>query len=181
MRFTPTAIDGVTVIELDPIEDDRGSFARTFCEEEFEKAGISMRVRQADISHNARAFTLRGLHYQAHPHWEPKLVQCVRGRIWDVAVDLRPESETYRRWAGVELSPGLGRLFYVPRGCAHGFLTLEDDSDVAYLMGEAHAPGAGRGLRWDDPAFGIAWPAAPAHISERDAAYPDHQPGGGDL
>ena len=173
MRFTPTALDGVTIVELDAIEDDRGFFARTFCEEEFAKAGIAMRIRQTNLSHNPRAFTLRGLHYQVAPYEEAKVVQCVRGRIWDVAVDLRPQSRTFCGWAGVELSPEARRLFYIPPGCAHGFITLEDDSDVAYLMGEAYAPGAGRGLRWNDPAFGIDWPAQPIEMSERDAGYPD--------
>ena len=113
------------------------------------------------------------MHYQAEPHGEPKLVQCVRGRIYDVAVDLRPQSRTYGRWAAVELGSEGDRLLYIPPGCAHGFLTLEANSDIMYLMGAAYVPGSGRGVRWDDPAFGIEWPAAPAEISQRDLDYPD--------
>jgi dTDP-4-dehydrorhamnose 3,5-epimerase len=173
MRFVPTALQGVTIIELDAIEDNRGFFARTFCDEEFKRAGIFMQVRQTNISHNRRAFTLRGLHYQAEPYAEPKVVQCVRGRIWDVAVDLRPESQTYCQWAGMELSPRERRLYYIPRGCAHGFLTLEPNSDVVYLMGAPYVAESTRGVRWNDSAFGIEWPAQPVEMSERDAGYSD--------
>jgi dTDP-4-dehydrorhamnose 3,5-epimerase len=171
MRFVPTSVDGAKIVELDGHSDARGYFARTFCEEEFAKAGIAMRIVQTNISRNPRARTLRGMHYQAEPHGEPKLVQCVRGRIYDVAVDLRPLSPTYRKWAAVELSPENNRLFYIPPGCAHGFLTLEPDSDIVYLMGAVFVAGSGRGVRWDDPAFAVEWPAAPDEISERDAGY----------
>ncbi len=173
MRFLPTTVAGVTVVELDSIEDDRGFFARTFCEDVFREAGFAMRVVQANISHNSHALTLRGLHYQEEPYGEPKIVQCVHGRVWDVAVDLRPHSKTYCHWAGMELSPQSRRLHYIPQGCAHGFITLDDNSDIVYLMGAAHAPAAARGVRWDDPAFGISWPAQPLEISERDAGYED--------
>ncbi len=173
MRFVPTALQGVTIIELDAIEDNRGFFARTFCEEEFKRAGIFMHVRQANISHNRCAFTLRGLHYQAEPYAEPKVVQCVRGRIWDVAVDLRPESRTYCQWVGMELSVEERRLCYIPRGCAHGFLTMEPNSDVVYLMGAPFVAESRRGVRWNDSAFGIEWPAQPVEMSERDAGYSD--------
>ena len=132
-----------------------------------------MRVAQTNISHNRRAFTLRGLHYQEEPQGEPKVVQCIRGRIWDVAVDLRPDSETYCRWAGVELAPQIRRLYYIPRGCAHGFITLEDDCDVFYLMGAVYVPSAARGVRWNDPAFAIEWPVQPLEMSERDANHSD--------
>lgn len=159
------------IVELEGHTDARGYFARTFCEEEFAKAGLAMRIVQANISRNPRARTLRGMHYQGEPHGEPKIVQCVRGRIYDVAVDLRPRSPTYRHWASVELAPDNDRLFYIPPGCAHGFLTLETNSDIVYLMGAAFVPGSGRGVRWDDPAFAIEWPAAPTEISERDAGY----------
>ena len=135
-----------------------------------------MVVAQANISHNAKAGTLRGLHYQAEPHGEPKIVHCVRGRIWDVAVDLRADSPTFREWVGVELSPEARRIFYIPRGCAHGFITLRDDTDVLYLMGAAFEPGAGRGVRWNDPAFGIRWPFEPAVLATRDASYEDFRP-----
>jgi dTDP-4-dehydrorhamnose 3,5-epimerase len=172
MRFAKTPVMGAFVIELDAHADSRGSFARAYCENEFTKSGIEFRVVQANISRNPRKQTLRGLHYQATPHGEAKIVQCVHGRIFDVAVDLRADSPTYRGWAGIELSPDANRVFYIPAGCAHGFLTLEDDCDIFYLMGQPYVTGAGRGVRWDDPAFGILWPLQPIEISERDATYP---------
>ena len=173
MRFTATDIPGAMIVDLDAHADDRGFFARTFCEEEFARAGIPMRAWQANISHNAKARTLRGMHFQAPPHEEPKLVSCVRGRMWDVAVDLRPASPAYGRSVGLELSPETGRMFHIPGGCAHGFITLADDTDVLYLMGTPYVPGAERGVRWNDPALGVAWPAEPLIISDRDAGYPD--------
>jgi dTDP-4-dehydrorhamnose 3,5-epimerase len=173
MRFTATPLAGVVTISLDAAEDERGFFARTFCDDEFSRAGIAMRPRQMNVSHNAQAFTLRGLHYQAAPNGEAKLVQCARGRIFDVAVDLRRGSPTYRGWFGIELAPDLQRMMFIPEGCAHGFLTLQQDSDVFYLMGSAHVPEAARGVRWNDPAFGIVWPAPPRVISRRDETYPD--------
>ena len=176
MRFTETPLSGVVVIALDAVEDERGFFARTFCDDEFSRAGIVMQPRQMNVSHNIEAFTLRGLHYQTGGHGESKLVQCLRGRIFDVAVDLRRDSPTYRRWFGIELSPALRRMIFIPEGCAHGFLTLEPSSDVFYVMGHPFVPEAGRGVRWNDPAFGIAWPAPPRVISPRDESYPDHEP-----
>jgi dTDP-4-dehydrorhamnose 3,5-epimerase len=173
MRFTPTAVDGATVLEFEGHRDARGYFARTFCEESFAEAGIALRVVQTNLSRNPRRATLRGMHYQAEPHGEDKVVQCVRGRVFDVAVDLRPASPSFRRWAGVELSPDSNRSFFIPRGCAHGFLTLEDDSDLVYLMGQPFVAGSGRGVRWNDPAFAVEWPAVPMEMSERDAAYAD--------
>ncbi|MGH6789590.1 MAG: dTDP-4-dehydrorhamnose 3,5-epimerase [Pseudolabrys sp.] len=177
MRFTKTVVDGVLVIDLDIIEDKRGFFARTYCEDEFAAAGITMRPVQCNLSHNKQAFTLRGMHYQAAPHGEAKLVQCVRGRIFDVAIDLRPQSQTFCRWAGVELSPKARRMLFIPEGCAHGYLTLENESDVSYLVNAKYTPNAGRGVRWNDPAFGIAWPTTPKVILPRDAAYPDFRGG----
>jgi dTDP-4-dehydrorhamnose 3,5-epimerase len=171
MRFASTNVDGARIVEFDGRTDARGYFARSFCEREFAQAGLEMRIVQTNISRNPKRFTLRGLHYQAEPHGEPKIVQCVRGRIFDVAVDLRPRSSTYCRWAAVELGPEENRAFYIPRGCAHGFLSLEDNSDIVYLMGAPYVPDSGRGVRWDDPAFGIEWPERPAEISERDATY----------
>jgi dTDP-4-dehydrorhamnose 3,5-epimerase len=173
MRFVPMAVDGATIVELEGYQDSRGYFARIFCEEEFARAGITMHVLQTNISRNPRRLTLRGMHYQAEPHGEDKIVACVRGRIFDVAVDLRPDSPSYRRWASTELSADGNRLVYIPRGCAHGFLTLEESSDVLYLMGAPFVSGSARGVRWSDPAFGIAWPAEPVEISERDAGYGD--------
>jgi len=176
VRFHETPLHGVVLIELEPAEDERGSFARTFCEDEFARAGIAMRARQINLSHNARAGTLRGLHYQDAPHGENKVVQCVRGRVFDVVLDLRRQSPTYRCWHGVELAPQLRRTIFIPEGCAHGFLTLEDSSDLFYLMGNSFVPEAGRGVRWNDPAFRIEWPVRPQVISTRDASYPDFQP-----
>jgi dTDP-4-dehydrorhamnose 3,5-epimerase len=173
MRFATTAVQGAMIVELDGHEDLRGYFARTFCEEEFARAGLEMRVVQTNISRNPKRLTLRGMHYQAEPHGEPKIVHCVRGRAFDVAVDLRPQSPTYRRWAGAELDPDNNRLFYIPRGCAHGFLTLAPNSDIVYLMGAPYVAGSGCGVRWNDPAFGIEWPETPVEISERDRDYPD--------
>jgi dTDP-4-dehydrorhamnose 3,5-epimerase len=178
MRFTPTAIDGVVVVDIEPAGDDRGFFARLHCPEEFAAAGHPFVPAQTSLSHNAAAFTLRGLHYEATPHEEAKLVRVTRGRIFDVAVDLRPQSPTYLKWTGAELSAANGRALLIGRGMAHGFITLEPDTDVIYQIDRIFEPGHGKGARWDDPAFGIAWPATPAVISERDATYPDHAVGG---
>jgi len=171
MRFVPTRIEGVTIVELEPQRDERGGFVRTFCEKEFAAAGLPFRVVQANLSINAAELTLRGLHFQRGPHGEPKIVSCVRGRIFDVAVDVRPDSATYLRWEAVEMAAGLDRIFYLGGGIAHGFLTLEPDSEVHYLMGAPFVAEAADGLRWDDPAIGIVWPAGPAVISERDRSY----------
>lgn len=161
------------IVALEAHRDSRGYFARTFCVEQFSQAGIEMRILQTNISHNPHVFTLRGMHYQAEPHGEAKVVQCVRGRIYDVAVDLRAQSSSFRRWAAVELGPEFDRVFYIPPGCAHGFLTLEPDSDIVYLMGAAYTPGTERGVRWNDPAIGIEWPEHPQVIAAHDASYPD--------
>jgi dTDP-4-dehydrorhamnose 3,5-epimerase len=174
LRFQPTEIDGAFFVELDTHVDERGLFARTFCEDVFAKAGADMRAVQTNISRNPKAGTLRGMHYQAPPHEEAKLIQCVRGRVFDVAVDLRRDKPSFGRFVGTQLSADGNRLFLIPKGCAHGFLTLDDDSDLLYYMGAAFVPGAGRGVRWNDAAFKIAWPAAPRLISERDATYPDY-------
>jgi len=175
MRFSPTAIDGVTLIDLEPAEDARGFFARTFCEEEYARAGIALRARQINVSHNRDAFTLRGMHYQAAPHTEAKIVQCVRGKVYDVALNVRRPSATYRHWIGFELSPDKPRSLFIPEGCAHGFLTLEPDSDLLYVMGTAYVAEAASGVRWNDSAFAIHWPAKPRVISERDASFPDYE------
>ena len=177
MRFQATPLDGVWVLELERFGDERGWFARSFDAQEFGARGMNPDVVQCNISYNHRRGTLRGMHYQADPHGESKLVRCVRGAIFDVAVDLRPGSPTNGHWHGVELSAENGLAFYIPAGLAHGFQTLTDDSEVHYLMGDPYVPDAARGVRWDDPAFAIQWPAPPAGgrvISERDACYPDH-------
>ncbi len=177
MRFSPTAIAGVVVVDIDPVADDRGSFARLHCPDEFAAAGHPFAPAQTSLSRNARALTLRGMHYEAAPRAEAKLVRVTRGRIFDVAVDLRPDSPTYLAWTGAELSADNGRALLIGAGMAHGFLTLEDDTDVLYQIDRIFEPGHGRGVRWNDPAFAIAWPGAPEVMSERDATYPDHPRG----
>jgi dTDP-4-dehydrorhamnose 3,5-epimerase len=174
MRFLPTPLDGAWLIELDLLGDERGWFARTFDADEFLARGMNPEIAQCNASFNARRGTLRGLHYQAEPHGESKLVRCVRGAVFDVAVDLRPASATYRRWHGAELSAENRLAFYIPEGLAHGFQTLTDDSEVLYQMGSAYVPDSARGVRFDDPAFAIEWPGADSRIvSERDSAFPD--------
>jgi dTDP-4-dehydrorhamnose 3,5-epimerase len=175
--FTETSLEGVFLVEVEPIVDGRGSFARTFSADEFAARGLDARVTQCSVSHNERAGTLRGLHYQVEPHAEAKLVRCTRGAIFDVAVDLRRGSPTYCRWYAVELTPTNGRMLYVPVGCAHGFQSVVDDSEVSYQISAAYSPEHARGVRWDDPVFGIEWPHAPERtISERDRSYPDFRP-----
>ena len=176
MRFSATEVDGVIAVDVEPHADARGAFARLHCPDAFAAAGHPFAPAQTSLSRNPRRGTLRGLHYQRPPYAEVKLVRCVRGRIFDVAVDLRPESPTHLRWTAVELSAENARALLVPQGVAHGFLTLEPDSDVLYQIAPAYQPGHEAGVRWDDPAFGVAWPAPPQLISPRDAAYPDHRP-----
>jgi dTDP-4-dehydrorhamnose 3,5-epimerase len=173
VRFTPTFVDGVVLVDIDAHVDGRGFFARTWCAEEFAAAGLASTVTQSSISWNERRHTLRGLHWQASPHGEHKVVRCVRGAIWDVAVDLRPDSPTHLAHVAVQLDEDNRRALVIPPGCAHGFLTLADRTEVEYLMDAAHVPHAARGARFDDPAFAIEWPAAPAVIADRDATYPD--------
>jgi dTDP-4-dehydrorhamnose 3,5-epimerase len=178
MRFVPTAIAGVIRVEAEPHADERGLFARLHCPEEFAAAGVPFAPAQTSVSRNPQAGTLRGLHYQAAPHAETKLVRVTRGRVFDVAVDLRPGSPTHLQWTAAELSAENLAGLFIPEGVAHGFLTLEPDSDVIYQITPAYRPGHEAGVRWDDPAFGIDWPAAPALISPRDAAYPDYRSDG---
>jgi dTDP-4-dehydrorhamnose 3,5-epimerase len=177
MRFSPTQIAGVVVVDLEAAADDRGFFARLHCPDDFAAAGHPFAPVQTSLSRNTAAHTLRGLHYQDAPQAEVKLVRAVRGRIFDVSVDLRPGSPTYLHWVGYELSADTGRAMLVPEGVAHGFLTLEPQTDVLYQISPAFKAGYDRGVRWDDPAFGIVWPAPPAVISPRDASYADHAPG----
>ena len=173
MRFTETRLPGVMVVDVEPHADDRGSFARLQCPDEFASAGRAFSPVQTSLSRNPAAGTLRGLHYQPEPFAEAKLVRTVRGRMFDVAVDLRPDSATFRQWVGQELSADNARALFIPEGVAHGFLTLEPDTDVLYQISPKFQPGHEAGVRWDDPAFAIAWPARPTLISERDATYPD--------
>jgi dTDP-4-dehydrorhamnose 3,5-epimerase len=175
MKLVETSVDGAWIVEPERHADERGFFARTWDAEVFERHGLESQLVQCSISHNTRRGTLRGMHYQAAPHEETKLVRCTTGAIFDVAVDLRPDSPTYTRWFGVELSAENRLALYIPKGCAHGFLTLEDDTEVLYQMTEVWAPDAARGVRFDDPAFGIRWPGEVAVINERDRAYPDFE------
>ncbi len=172
MRFLTTTVAGVHVVEQERHVDERGFFARTWCAQEFEQNGLEPRLVQCSVSFNHRRGTLRGLHYQAPPAAEVKLVRCTRGALFDVALDLRPDSPTFRQWVGVELSEASGRALYIPRGCAHGFLTLADATEVAYQMSAPYAPQAARGVRWDDPFFAVAWPGPVQVIAERDRDYP---------
>jgi dTDP-4-dehydrorhamnose 3,5-epimerase len=177
VRFKETRLPGAYVIELDAHRDERGAFARTYCEREFAAHGLHTRYPQCNLSRNRRAGTLRGMHYQAAPHREVKLVRCVSGAIYDVIVDMRPSSPTRMQWAGVTLTAGHMNALYVPEGFAHGFLTLQDDTEVYYHMGELYIAEAARGFRWNDPLFGIEWPTVPSMMSDRDASYPDFDPG----
>lgn len=179
MIFVETPLAGTFVIRPEAVTDDRGAFARTFCRDEFSARGLDSRVAQCSASFSARAGTLRGMHYQAAPHGEAKLVRCTRGSIYDVAVDLRPDSGSYGRWFAAILSADNRDALFIPSGCAHGFQTLSDESEILYQMSTPYVPNAGRGVRWDDPAFGVEWPPSPAGgltISERDATYPDFAP-----
>ena len=177
MRFVAQKIAGVFLVEAEPHRDERGSFARVFCAEEFTRAGIDFTSVQINLSTNAKRHTLRGLHYQDPPFAEAKFVRAVRGRAFDVVVDLRKGSPTENGWTSVELDSRRMNGIFVPEGCAHGFLTLEDDTDILYQMGRTFVDGHARGVRWNDPAFAIGWPAAPTVISERDATYPDRTKG----
>lgn len=173
MRFHPTDLADAVLIELEKRGDERGFFARTFCEKEFAQAGLVTRFVQANASANPKAGTLRGLHYQVAPHAEVKVIRCTRGAIFDVIVDLRPDSSSYRRWQGFELTAAEGTMLYIPEGFAHGYQTLVDDTEVAYQVSAPYAPGAEAGIRHDDPAFGISWPMPVTAISEKDASWPD--------
>jgi len=172
VKFQESPLAGAYTIELDRLEDERGFFARSYSAEEFAARGLPAAMPQSSVSFNARRGTLRGLHYQAEPHAEDKLVRCTAGAIYDVIVDLRPDSPSARRWFGVELSAANHRSLFVPKGLAHGFMTLRDDTEVLYMISVPYAPGFERGLRWNDPAIGISWPTAPSVVSARDAAYP---------
>ena len=180
MLFTETELPGAFVIELDRRKDERGFFARAWCEEEFRAHGLDPRVSQCNVSFNERTGTLRGLHYQVEPHAEVKVVRCTRGSVYDVIVDLRPDSDTYTRWIGVELTAENRRLLYVPEGFAHGYVTLEPETETFYQVSVPYAPEAERGARWDDPAFGIEWPEVGELVmSEKDRSWPEFRPGAG--
>jgi dTDP-4-dehydrorhamnose 3,5-epimerase len=175
MTFHKTALIGVFQIHLEPKPDDRGFFARSWCQLEFASQGLNSKLVQCNVSVNPRKGTLRGLHYQAEPHAEAKLVRCTSGSIYDVVVDLRPESPSFKKWVGAVLSAANRHMIYVPEGCAHGFLTLEDETEVFYQMSEFYHAASALGVRWDDSAFQIDWPSAVELISERDRTYPDFE------
>ena len=172
MKFHKTRLPGALLIDMERLEDERGFFARTWCRKEFEAQGLNATLVQCNLSSNHRRGTLRGMHYQAPPSGETKLVRCTRGVVYDVIVDLRPASPTYLKWEAFELSAENRRQLFVPEGLAHGFQTLEDDSEVFYQMSEFYAPESARGLRWNDPTVGIEWPLEPSSISEKDSSLP---------
>lgn len=173
MKFDKLPLEGARLIEIDRLSDERGFFARCFCEREFEAAGLESRFVQINNSLSAKRGTLRGMHYQLPPSSEVKIVRCIRGALWDVIVDLRPDSTTFLKWVGAELNAENRLMMYVPRGFAHGMLTLTDDTEALYLMSSFYNPDAERGLRWNDPALGIRWPDVPTELSAKDANWPD--------
>jgi dTDP-4-dehydrorhamnose 3,5-epimerase len=175
MIFVEAHLPGVFEIQIDRKCDQRGFFARTWCQQEFAAHGLASNLVQCSLSYNQKKGTLRGLHYQAAPHAETKLVRCSQGAVYDVVLDLRPNSASYKKWLGVCLSAAKHNALYIPKGCAHGFLTLEDDTEVFYQMSEFYEADSARGVRWNDPAFQIVWPGHVEMISERDARYPDFE------
>lgn len=175
MIFTPLEIEGAYRLELEKHSDQRGFFSRVWCRNEFEEHGLVSEVVQANLSHTRVKGTIRGLHFQKHPHGETKLIQCTLGAIFDVIVDLRPDSPTYMRWLSEELSGENYKMVYVPKGCAHGFQSLADNTEVYYLVSAFYAPEAEGGVRYDDPAFEIDWPLPVTDISEKDRNWPDYQ------
>jgi dTDP-4-dehydrorhamnose 3,5-epimerase len=173
MTFHGTKLQGVFEIRIEPLRDERGFFARSWCQTEFKAHGLNPALVQCNISFNGRKGTLRGMHYQLAPYAEAKLIRCTRGAIYDVIVDLRRESPTFKQWVSVVLTAEKRNMAYVPEDCAHGFLTMEDDTEVLYQMSQFFSAESARGVRWDDPAFQIAWPPEIVVISERDKNYPD--------
>jgi dTDP-4-dehydrorhamnose 3,5-epimerase len=173
MIFRETKLPGVFEIQVEPKGDERGFFARSWCQREFEQYGLNSKIAQCNVSFNERRGTLRGMHYQAEPHPEAKLVRCTQGSIYDVVVDLRAASTTFRKWVSVVLSATDRNMIYVPEGFGHGFLTLENQTEIFYQMSEFYYPELSRGIRWDDPGLQIEWPFLPEVISDRDRTYPD--------
>lgn len=176
MKFIQTPLSGAYVVELEKRGDDRGFFARAFCVEEFTAHGLNPTVLQANISESARKGTLRGLHYQIAPFGEVKFIRCIKGSVYDVLVDLRPESHTFKQWFGIELTAENQKAVYIPEGFAHGHQTLEDDSQIMYLVSQKYSPEHERGLRWDDPSITIQWPLKPTVMSDKDTHWPDFTP-----
>jgi dTDP-4-dehydrorhamnose 3,5-epimerase len=173
MRFQTTNLRDAWLIHLEPAFDSRGFFTRTYCVQEFAANGLEISYPQHSISFSSRIGTLRGMHYQREPHGEAKLVRCIKGAIWDVIIDIRPRSLTYRRWQAFELSDTNNRQLYVPKGFAHGFQTLSDDVEVNYLISELYVPEAASGIRYDDLSFSVTWPLPVSAISEKDLLWPD--------
>ena len=173
MKFIETSLKGAFLVELEPMIDERGLFARTWCQREFAAHGLNQNLVQCNISFNVSKGTLRGMHYQVEPFEEAKVVRCTRGALYDVIIDLRPDSATFKQWLGVELTAENRRMLYIPEGIAHGFLTLEPQTEVFYQMSEFYHPESARGVRWNDPAFGIQWPQEVLIISEKDRQYPN--------
>jgi dTDP-4-dehydrorhamnose 3,5-epimerase len=176
MRFVSTDVAGVFLIEPERHPDERGFFARTWCADELRERGLDDRLAQCSVAFNHRRATLRGMHYQVPPDAEVKIVRCTAGALYDVAVDLRPDSPTFRRWVGLELTPANGRALYIPAGCAHGCQTLADRTEVAYQISARYAPASARGVRFDDPFFGVSWPLPVEVIAPRDRDYADVAP-----
>lgn len=174
MIFTETELKGAFILDVKKMEDERGFFGRSYCQKEFEDHGINPHVVQANVSYNKVKGTLRGMHYQMHPYEETKLVRCVRGAIYDVIIDLRKDSPTYTKWIGVELREGSYKMLFVPEGFAHGFITLEDNTEVIYQVSQFYTPGSEKGIRWNDKAFNIKWPIEPVVISEKDQQHSDY-------
>ena len=175
MKFIETNVKGNFIIEPDRFDDERGFFCKIWDHKEFAKQGLSTEFAQFNLAYNHNAGTLRGMHYQTAPHQEVKLVRCTRGKVFDVIIDLREDSPSYMQWAGAELTEDNHRSFYLPKGCAHGYITLTDKAEVCYNVSELYAPNAAAGLRWNDPAFNVKWPLQPILINHRDATYPDYK------
>ncbi len=173
MIFTETKLQGAFIVEPERLEDERGFFARTWCKREFAAQELDTRLVQCNVSINKKRGTLRGMHHQVAPHEEAKLVRCTMGSIYDVIIDLRPDSPTFKDWLSIELTAENRKMIYIPVGFSHGFMTLEDNTEVFYQMSEFYAPECARGIRWNDPAFDIAWPEDVKVISKRDKEYPD--------
>lgn len=176
MKFLSTPLEGARLIELEKRGDDRGFFARLFCEKEFSDAGLVPRFAQVNNSLSGKKGTLRGLHYQHSPSAEVKVVRCIRGALWDAIIDMRENSPTFGKWFGAELTAENRLMMYVPKGFAHAILTLTDDTEALYLVSDFYAPDKERGVRWNDPHFNVQWPIQPADISAKDAAWPDYDP-----
>ena len=174
MKFTETKLKGAFVVEIEKLTDDRGFFARSWCQKEFEAHGLISRVVQSNVSFNRKKGTLRGMHYQIAPFQESKLIRCTRGAIYDVIIDLRPDSFTYKQWIGVELTANNFTLFFVPEDFAHGFITLVDNTEITYQVSQFYTPGSEKGIRFNDPAFNIQWPLEVSVISEKDRTWPDY-------